>query len=64
MTSSLFLDVGRAGSVPARLGLKAAASARPELRGLWLFQIPGQAKAIIHGLALAWPGPGHGFHME
>ena len=38
-------------AVPARLGL----------RWLWLPQTPGQAKAIKHGLALAWPGLGQGF---
>ncbi len=31
------------------------------LKWLWLHEIVGQAKAIFHGLALAWPGPGHGF---
>ena len=33
------------------------------LRWLWLSQTPGQAKAVNHGLALAWPGPGHSFSM-
>ena len=33
----------------------------PGLRWLWLPQTPGQAKAIKHGLALAWPGLGQGF---
>ena len=33
----------------------------PGLRWLWLSQTPGQAKAIKHGLALAWPGLGQGF---
>ena len=31
---------------------------------LWLSQTPGQAKAINQGLALAWPGPGHGFYKQ
>jgi hypothetical protein len=35
------------------------------LRWLWPAQDLGQAKAATHGLALAWPGPGHGFwHVE
>jgi hypothetical protein len=33
------------------------------LRWLWLSQHTGQAKAVNQGLALAWPGPGHGFSM-
>ncbi len=33
----------------------------PGLRGLWLSQKLGQAKAPTHGLALAWLGPSHGF---
>ena len=36
--------------VPAWLGL----------RQLWLAQILGQAKAVTQGLALTWPGLGHG----
>ena len=38
-------------SVPARLGL----------RGLRLCQTSGQAKAVNHSLALAWPGLGPNF---
>jgi hypothetical protein len=40
--------------VPAWLGPKAPALA-------WLAQDLGRAKAVTHSLALAWPGPGHGF---
>ena len=31
------------------------------LKQLWLCEIMGWAKAIFHGLALAWPSPGRGF---
>ena len=35
----------------------------PGLRGLWLWILSGQAKAIMVGLAPAWLGPGRGFCM-
>ena len=36
----------------------------PGLRQLWPGKIPGRAKAVNHGLALAWLGLGHSFCMQ
>lgn len=33
------------------------------LRGLWLSHIMSRAKAVTHGLALAWLGLGRGLHV-
>jgi len=46
-------------AVPAQLGLKARALARPE--GALAFKILGQAKALNDGLARPWLSLGHGF---
>jgi len=36
----------------------------PGLRGLWLSETSGQAMHSGSGLALAWPGLGHGFKSK
>ena len=59
--SSSFL--GRFQLVLFRPGLASKPRLWLGLRRLWLSQHTGQAKAVNQGLALAWPGPGHGFCM-